>query len=102
MRDDAPLPMLSRKALSASKASTSRKSNCSAPGTAPTCQVAPPSVVRRKVPLVPLAQTTLALTAHKPRSEAFVATFCSCHCACAAEPLQHNMPHNNTNLDQFI
>src|SRR5215217_7744027 len=58
MRDLSPGPIASRYAVVALKASTSRKSSASAPGTTPACHVRPPSAVRRKVPLSPLAQAT--------------------------------------------
>jgi hypothetical protein len=64
--------MLNKYAVFSSTAETSRKSRFSAPGTLAACQIAPPSVVRRKVPLVPLAQTTLGLAALTPRNDAVV------------------------------
>ena len=72
MRDFSPGPMLMRKTVRASMARMPRKSRVSAPGTLAAVQVAPPSVVRRKVPAVPLAQTTWASTAEMPRSPAVV------------------------------
>src|SRR6266404_2937272 len=71
MRDASPGPAASRYAMFASTACTSRKSSASAPGTAAACQVAP-SVVRRNVPFVPLAQTTFSLTTLSPRRPAVV------------------------------
>src|SRR5271157_1076337 len=72
MRDLPPAPMLSRYAVFSSMPQTARKSRSSAPGTCAARQVTPPSVVRRKAPPVPLAQTILALTALTPRREALV------------------------------
>src|SRR6516225_5003898 len=67
MQDCSPGPAASRYASSALKDSTSRKSSFSAPGTWAGIQVLPVSVVRRYVPWVPLAHTTLAETALTPR-----------------------------------
>jgi hypothetical protein len=49
-----------------------RKSSPDAPGTESTDHVAPPSVVRATRPRVPLAHTTDALVATRPRNSAFV------------------------------
>src|SRR5690242_19761851 len=83
MRELLPFPMDSRYAVFASTACTSRKSSFSAPATVPGCHVTPPSVVRRKVPPVPLAHTTLALTTLTPRRLALVFDVCGFHCASA-------------------
>src|SRR5258706_16345798 len=53
-----------------------RKSSASAPGTLAACQFAPPSVVLRYVPPVPLAHTILSLMALTPRSDAVVLLVC--------------------------
>src|SRR5262245_35644969 len=86
MRDFSPSPMLSRYAVLASNASTSRKSSDSAPGTFSSCQVTPPSVVFRHVPPAPLAHAILSLTALTPRKRAFVPLVCSIHWAAADWP----------------
>src|SRR5262249_44569027 len=79
MRDSGPEPMLSRYAVVSSTASTSRKSSVSASGTLSFRHVAPPSAVRRTVPLAPLAQTTLSPTALTPRRRAFTPLVCGVH-----------------------
>src|SRR5712692_10559325 len=66
MRDWSPGPADMRKASSAEKATTARKSRDSAPGTCAGCQ-SWPSVVRRYVPWVPEAQAILFQTALTPR-----------------------------------
>ena len=58
MRDAGPVPMLRMYAVVSLTASTSRKSSPSASGHRHFCHVAPPSAVRRTVPLAPLAQAT--------------------------------------------
>src|SRR4051812_21325698 len=64
---------------------TSRKSSFSASGTFPAVHVAPPSVVSRYVPPVPLAHATRSLTADRPRSDAVECDTCGVHdCAHAA------------------
>src|SRR2546423_1033874 len=76
--------MESRKAVSASKASTSRKSKLSASGTRPARQAFPPSVVRRYVPEAPLAHAPSRLTALTPRRRTLTPLCCSAHCARAS------------------
>src|SRR3954468_14385984 len=83
MRDWSPGPALSRYAVRASTACTSRKSSASAPGTVAARQVSPPSVVRKNVPFVPLAQTMLSLTTLSPRRLAVVLLVWGVHCAYA-------------------
>src|SRR5580693_1700711 len=83
MRDFSPAPMLSRNAVFSSKARMARKSRSEAPGTFAAFHVAPPSSVRRNVPLPPLAQTTDWLTALTPRRDAEVPLDCGVH-DCAA------------------
>src|SRR5262249_49356611 len=60
-----------------------RKSSPDAPGTESTVHVTPPSVVRATRPRVPLAHTTDALVATRPRNSAFVPLCCGTHCALA-------------------
>src|SRR5262249_45122279 len=48
----------------------SRRSRSAHPGAGLACQVRPPSVVRRAVPWVPLAQTTRESTTQRPRNRA--------------------------------
>ena len=67
--DAAPGPMLRRCAVRSSIASTSRKSSLS-DETVSSCQVRPPSAVRRIVLPLPLAHATVSLTALTPRSVA--------------------------------
>src|SRR5580698_5549989 len=67
MRDWSPGPADMRKASSAEKATTARKSRFAASGTWAGVQVTPASVVRRYVPCVPLAQATSCETALTPR-----------------------------------
>src|SRR5215475_10374837 len=77
MRDWFPLPMLSRYAVVALTAWTSRNCSESAPGTRPVFQVAPPSVVRSHVPSDPLTQTVCSSTGLTAMSSAFVPLSCS-------------------------
>ena len=72
MRDFSPGPIASTYAMSAPNASMSRKSRDSESGTATRAQVAPPSTVRTTVPLLPLAQATVSLTALTPRRRSVV------------------------------
>ena len=51
----------------------------------PCFQVSPPSVVRRTVPAVPLAQTTLSLTALTPRRRALTPVSCGVHAGARRE-----------------
>src|ERR1700735_5459263 len=83
MRDFSPAPMLSRNATFSSNARTARKSRSEAPGTFAAFHVMPPSRVRRKVPLLPLAQMVDWLTALTPRRDAEVPLDCGVH-DCAA------------------
>src|ERR1022692_3388055 len=76
MRDFSPEPILIRNTVRSSMARTARKPSDSAPGTFATSQVAPPSMVRRYVPLLPLAQTTRSFTALTPRNDAVVLLVC--------------------------
>src|SRR5258708_6109025 len=70
------------KAVLASKARTPRKSRCSAPwGMAQACQILPPSVVLRTVPLLPEAQATRWPIEWMPRRSAVVLLVWSCHWA---------------------
>jgi len=62
--------MLNTYAVFSSTASTSRKSNFSAPGTISRFQVVPPSAVRSTVPSAPLAHATRSFTALTPRNRA--------------------------------
>src|SRR4051812_27158858 len=55
---------------------TSRNWSVSAPRTCPAFQVVPPSVVTRKVPNLPLAQATRALTGLMPIRPEVVPLFC--------------------------
>jgi hypothetical protein len=73
------LPIDWMTAWSASNASMSR--NCSAlvPGGPTCCHVAPPSIVLRTVPRLPLAHATFALTADRPRRRAVEPVGVSCH-----------------------
>src|SRR5713226_2363777 len=98
MRDFSPLPMLSRYAVRSSTARTARKSRSAAPGTVAARQCAPPSEVRRYVPLVPPAQTTVGLTALTPRSEAVVLLSCGTH-DCAPATLASRI--HNASLIMF-
>src|SRR6516165_604721 len=79
MREDSPGPALSTYAVLSPNAFTSRRSSLSAPGTLPTDQVAPLSVVRAYVPFVPLAQATVGLTTDNPRKSASDWTACGSH-----------------------
>ena len=60
---------------------TSRKSRSAAPGTVLALQVVPPSIVRVKVPWLPLAQTTRSFTTANPRRRALVPLFWAIHWA---------------------
>src|SRR5579864_3870376 len=65
----------------------SLKSRLEAPETVHFRQLVPPSIVRRTVPCVPLAQTTLGLATLTPRSRAVVPLVCTVQLSSAgAEP----------------
>src|ERR1022692_1760458 len=90
MRDFVPGPLLINQAVWLSNARTLRKSGSPAPGTTATCQVAPPSSVRRYAPPAPLAQTTAGLTALTPRKDAVVPLVCASATEAAATPVRHS------------
>lgn len=85
-----PGPLAITIAVCASQACTPRKSSVApsfaASGTAHFVQCAPPSIVRRTVPPVPLAQATVPSTESIPRSPAVVPESCICHTGCAGWP----------------
>ena len=70
--------MLSRYAVRASIASTSRKSRRSVV-TVRACHVRPPSAVRNTVLPLPLAHATVSLTALTPRNVAVTPLVCAVH-----------------------
>src|ERR1017187_7764833 len=78
--------MLNRYAMFSSTPCTSRKSSVSAPGTVAAVQVAPPSIVFRYVPRVPLAQTVFSFAAHTPRSDAVLPLDCAVKLCANAAP----------------
>src|SRR6185437_13128334 len=84
MRETSPVPMLTRKAVLASKAHTARKSRRSVV-TLPEVHVAPPSVVRSQVAPVPLAQAVFASTAITPRIDVAPLLVCMVQ-VCAGAP----------------
>jgi hypothetical protein len=67
-----PGPALIAQARRALSAAMSRKSSRAAPATLSTVHVTPPLVVRAIRPCVPLAHTTVGLTAASPRNSAVV------------------------------
>src|SRR5579864_2069082 len=77
MRESSPGPADMRKASSAEKATTARKSSVTAPGTCAGIQVRPALVVRRYVPCVPLAQAIWRETAPTPRRVSLVCEVCA-------------------------
>ena len=85
MRESVPFPMERITACRAEVASMSRNCSASVPGGPTEAQVAPPSVVRRTVPAVPLTQATLRLTADSPRNRCTLPVAVSCHERSSAE-----------------
>src|SRR5688572_23028486 len=91
--------MLSRDAVRASIASTSRKSRLSVV-TVSACHFCPPSVVRNTVLPLPLAQATVSLTALTPRSVAATPLVCTVHRGAATRP-DSTAPASSTVMIHF-
>src|SRR5262245_28924409 len=88
--------MLSKYAVRASIASTSRKSSLSVV-TVSECQVRPPSSVRRIVLPLPLAQATLSFTALTPRSVAVPPLDCCVQRGAAMSDVSASARHARNN-----
>src|SRR5882724_8443893 len=80
----------------------SLKSNCSESGTVSFCHVAPPSIVLKQVPRLPLAQAIFSLTALTPRNRALTPLSCGDHCAIATLQKRSEQAANNIHRDLHL